>query len=371
MKISTHELRAGALLVSLVSATFLMGASQCDQPPSPAEAGADTGVDTGVFGDSGSTGGGGGTTGGGTTGGGTGADCLQAANFPAVSADPANSAYPAPFVDAYCDGDSLVVESNGIPNYEFVPMTPNGLAAQDYVWEVPREPVYADTPADIPLLGVAGFAVNGLPIYGPNEAGFPDPYGDPVYNSIVDDCLGHTAQRGDYHYHALVVACVLDAYDAPPGEASPVIGYALDGFPIYGPRGCLDADCNEVVEFQSGYEQVGDPSTYAWEAHEYVPSSDPTVLDECNGRIGPDGTYRYYATEAFPYILGCYHGVTSGGTGADPTGGGTAAGGEPTGGDPTAGGALPTCDQVQRGMPCCGDGMCDGPETAANCAADC
>ena len=35
------------------------------------------------------------------------------------------------------------------------------------------------------------------------------------------------------------------------------------------------------------------------------------------------------------------------------------------------GGVLPTCDMVPPGMPCCGDGFCGGPETAANCAADC
>jgi hypothetical protein len=26
---------------------------------------------------------------------------------------------------------------------------------------------------------------------------------------------------------------------------------------------------------------------------------------------------------------------------------------------------------VPDGMPCCGDGVCDGPETGDNCPADC
>ena len=30
-----------------------------------------------------------------------------------------------------------------------------------------------------------------------------------------------------------------------------------------------------------------------------------------------------------------------------------------------------SCDEVQQGMPCCGDDICDGPETAQNCAVDC
>jgi len=49
--------------------------------------------------------------------------------------------------------------------------------------------------------------------------------------------------------------------------------------------------------------------TYAWDNHIYAgDQGDPTVLDECNGRFGPDGTYRYHATDAFPYVLGCYRG---------------------------------------------------------------
>ncbi len=30
-----------------------------------------------------------------------------------------------------------------------------------------------------------------------------------------------------------------------------------------------------------------------------------------------------------------------------------------------------SCDEVQQSMPCCGDDICDGPETAQNCAVDC
>ena len=84
--------------------------------------------------------------------------------------------------------------------------------------------------------------MNGLVIYGPNEGAFPDPFGDPVYNSIVDDCMGHTGGNADYHYHALLVACILRSVTVAEDEPDPVIGFALDGFPIYGPRGCADAD---------------------------------------------------------------------------------------------------------------------------------
>ncbi|MFM2245158.1 MAG: hypothetical protein RL071_1232 [Pseudomonadota bacterium] len=297
------------------------------------------------------------------------ADCPEADAFPTLTADPANSAYPDPELRVRCEDDLLIVESNGIPAYAYVDMTPNGLEAQAHAWSITRSPAVAAAPTEIPLLGTAAFALNGMPIYGPNEAQVPDPYGDPIYNELVDTCLGHTGAAADYHYHALLVACVLMGLDVSADAPDPIIGYALDGFPIYGPRGCLDADCATPVTFQSGWVQTGDPSTYAWDNHTYVgDSADPTVLDACNGRIGPDGTYRYHATATFPYILGCYAGTPSAdaaGAGDGGADGGTGGGADGGAGDP------PDCSEVEAGRPCCGDGICDGPETADNCAADC
>ncbi|MEM7152760.1 MAG: YHYH protein [Myxococcota bacterium] len=226
--------------------------------------------------------------------------------FVAPPPHPANGAYPAPELTAMCTEDRLIVQSNGIPGYEFQPITPNDLQASDFQFQAPRNPTEAGQPTTIPLLGTVAFAINGMPIFGPNEAEFPDPYGDPIFNGIMDFCLGHTAMGGRYHYHGLLVECLIG--DVPVGEPSPIIGFALDGYPIYGPVGCLDNDCNEVMRLQSGWVQTGNPTTYAWDNHEYMPSDDPTVLDECNGRVGPDGNYRYHATETFPYVLGCYRG---------------------------------------------------------------
>jgi hypothetical protein len=238
------------------------------------------------------------------------ADECPTANFPPVSPDPANAAYPDPYLNVYCEGDEVIVEANGIPGYEFVAITPNPLEEQDWQWHFPLHPEQAAQTSEIPLLNSIGIAINGLPIFGPNEAAMPDPYGDPVYNQIVDYCLGHTAPMGVYHYHALLVECL--TADTPAGEPDPVIAYSFDGFPIYGPMGCLDADCTEVVEFVSGWVQTGDPSTYAWDNHEYQGGADPTILDQCNGHVGPLGDYHYHATASFPYVLGCYAGTATG-----------------------------------------------------------
>lgn len=103
-----------------------------------------------------------------------------------------------------------------------------------------------------------------------------------------------------------------------------------------------------------------------YEDYEFISNSG--TLDYYNGRFAvtpeyPCGTYAYYATmdtegnSLFPYFIGlAFYGevlecVTGGGPGGP--------------GDP------PPCDQVPAGMPCCGDGICGGPETAANCPSDC
>jgi hypothetical protein len=226
--------------------------------------------------------------------------------FPAVEADPANSRWAAPRLVVTCTDRQVVVESNGIPPYEFQRRTPADLREQNYVWQFPREPELADDATEIPLLGPIAIAVNGLPIYGPNEGERPDPFGDPVYADILDWCMGHTAQRGDYHYHALVVSCLTAGDDA--AGPSPVIAWAFDGFPVYGPRGCGDADCTELVEYRSGWQRTGDPTTYAWDNHRYEATADASILDSCNGHTGPSGDYHYHATAGFPYILGCYSG---------------------------------------------------------------
>ena len=257
-------------------------------------------------------------------------DCPEQAQFLDVSkAVGPGTDYPAPELSATCEGDTLVVESNGLPHYAFIAMTPNPLAERAWRYEVTRTPEVAATPTDLPLLGYAGFAVNGVPWYGPNEAEFPDPYGDPIYNDIMDGCMGHVG--GDYHNHALLVKCLIESSlvefpwnndDPPNDEPSPIVGYAADGFPIYGPYGCTDAECQNVIEFKSSWVQTGDPSTYAWDNHQYQEQAGEEYLDRCNGRVGPDGTYRYHTTATFPYILGCYAGTPSSQIGGDGGGNG-------------------------------------------------
>ena len=222
-----------------------------------------------------------------------------------------------PFLEVSCTEDSLVVNTNGLPHYTFIPMTPNDLVVAEHTYTFPLEPQVADETTDIPFLGYVAVAINGVSIFGPNEGAIPDAYGDPMVNNIMDPCHGHTAF--EYHHHALEQKCMIDSglvaepwtnADVDTTQPSPVLGFAADGFPIYGPHGCLDSDCREVVTFQSAWE-LKDGATganYAWDpsdnegaaaaysnagAYHYVAKDDPTYLDKCNGRYGPDGRYRH------------------------------------------------------------------------------
>jgi hypothetical protein len=323
----------------------------------------------------GNTGGAGGNGSGGSGNGGAGS-CWQAETLLDVSKAPgAGQGYAAPTLTGHCTDPYFVVTTNGMPHYTFVQTTPNPLKVVEKTYEIPLEPAIAATTTKLPLLGTAGFAVNGMPFFGPNEASQPaeSAWGDPVYNGLMDACLGHTAE--EYHYHSMLEKCLVAAglvaepwtnADPAANTPSPIIGWALDGFPIYGPRDCKDASCAEVSVMLSSYAKTGDPKTNAWDAYTFTAHpDDPTYLDECNGHVGPKGDYHYHVTAGFPYILGCFKGTPNGAGGGimQPDGGMPGDGGMmgpkacASAGDCTVADCPPgsigcTCGQTPMGMAC-------------------
>ena len=116
---------------------------------------------------------------------------------------------------------------------------------------------------------------------------------------------------------------------------SPIIGWAYDGNPIYGPYGYSSIQGGVVNQMKSGYSIIlkeNRPSTdlfpngFFIEDYTYTKVNDETVLDENNGRFCvtpeyPNGTYAYFTTidpnvvdsagvfagyrrPIFPYIIG-------------------------------------------------------------------
>src|SRR5205085_11205530 len=45
--------------------------------------------------------------------------------------------------------------------------------------------------------------------------------------------------------------------DPSPNARSPIIGYAFDGFPIYGPYECTDASCTAFQQMKSSWDSTG------------------------------------------------------------------------------------------------------------------
>jgi hypothetical protein len=252
-------------------------------------------------------------------------------SFMNVQADPKNTAYPAPTLTVTCGSSTFVVASNGIPNFEFVQITPNALKAQTYSWTIPLTPASGVT-TSIPLVGAVAVAVDGLPIFGPTEApnmGYSDPYLD----GILDFCNGHTAPRGDYHFHARPDCLVTLLSAEKPGT---VMGYGFDGVPILSPYVCANTACTTTKKVTSSWKVVNASLTNAWQKHGYVAGQGD--LDECNGGLTSAGTYAYFATDSFPYFMGCYRGTVPANTPQFQT---TATTGNPTATPTTTPGLLP------------------------------
>jgi hypothetical protein len=104
-----------------------------------------------------------------------------------------------------------------------------------------------------------------------------------------------------------------------------LLGFAMDGFPVYARYGYTTAsDASSAVKVivpsyrKKATPDAGRPSTTTFpmgtftQDYEYAAGSGD--LDECNGRTGvtpefPNGTYHYYVTDAFPYIQRCLKGT--------------------------------------------------------------
>ncbi len=185
------------------------------------------------------------------------------------------------------DDNFVYVGSNGFPDH---PMMIGITAWQQQVplpqpytgknsWQIPLKPRLADKPISAKTSlyrGAIALAVNGVPIFNAlNNRGE-----DAFLAGELDEYGGHCGRGDDYHYHIAPVHLGKIA-----GQGNP-IGYALDGFPLYG---FTDADGKE-----------------------------PNDLDEYNGRMEKDG-YRYYSTKKYPYINGGMRGVvTVRGDGIEP-----------------------------------------------------
>jgi hypothetical protein len=98
----------------------------------------------------------------------------------------------------------------------------------------------------------------------------------------MDQCFGHPYSQ-QYHLHGYSWKCFPNQGSSGP---SPLFGYALDGFGIYGPRG---EDGQMITNAQ---------------------------LDQCHGHVAPvdwngsvQAVYHYHLNREYPYSVGCFRGT--------------------------------------------------------------
>jgi hypothetical protein len=191
--------------------------------------------------------------------------------------------------DMYVDGNYIIIKSNGRPDhkspyyqgtawaslYEAYNGTnanwrqnPNKIATANLTFKIPKDPVVAANHTATPL-GPIGISLNGVPFYnqyaGPNQ---------PLTNEInsFDQYNGHPQQMGGYHYH------VEPLYLTAQKGKSVLLGFLLDGFPVYGP-------------IENGVA-VTNASLDAYHGHTHATAD------------YPNGIYHYHTTSADPYING-------------------------------------------------------------------
>lgn len=146
--------------------------------------------------------------------------------------------------------------------------------------------------------------------------------------SVVDNNNGiyYKNEEENYGYAHISYPSDLKNYLNDDGSHhSPIIGFAYDGNPIYGPYGYLDAtdDTSNVVRMTSSYSLISTvkkrppKSQYPLGTfvEDYAYHHRSGSLDENNGRFCvtpdyPEGTYAYFVTldetnsPVFPYVIG-------------------------------------------------------------------
>lgn len=161
---------------------------------------------------------------------------------------------------------------------------PNTIQAVSYSYALSATPTVASTPHC--TAGTIGFLVTGSKLFNAVDAGTRDA----VAWEGQDACNGHPQSAGAYHYHNVPITnqanCLPSTALDVAGQHSPVVGYAADGFPIYGNLG------EDGVPLSNADLDICHGHTHA------ITFNGKTVV-----------MYHYHATHAFPYTVGCYRGT--------------------------------------------------------------
>ena len=192
--------------------------------------------------------------------------------------------------DIYLEGTTVVIKTNGRPDHKSpyykgtqwestryeaytgantqYMTNPNKISELRLTFKLPLNPVVDPAHTETPL-GAIGVSLNGVAFFNQYAA-----QRAPLTVEVngFDQYNGHPQQQGQYHYH------VEPTYLTQTKGKDALLGFLLDGFPVYGPT----------------------------EKGKTITTAD---LDKYHGHVGvttdyPDGMYHYHITAEDPYLNG-------------------------------------------------------------------
>lgn len=302
---------------------------------------------------------------------------ITARHYVAGNSTPINDASLVNVQSVKYSGTSVYVTTTGLPAYvtgPFLDGNPSLATNQNAIFKFPLAPVQnTGTPVNT-TGGNIGVFINGVALFDYRDGvswqnstsslkGGPlGGTGDGVWNrdAVVGERIGFDCSKGhpamgNYHHHQNPSAFKLDLnvisnvcnlytsdalYTIDSTQHSPLLGFAYDGFPIYGAYGYKNTDgTGGIVRMKSSFSlrnitvrntyytgasvtpgpnvSITYPLGYFREDYQFNPTSSatPDYLDDHNGRFCvtpeyPNGTYCYFATvnaswnSAYPYVVG-------------------------------------------------------------------
>jgi len=269
----------------------------------------------------------------------------------------------------------VYVSATGIPAYitgPFLDGNPSIATAQNKIFKIPLIPIQNMGTPTATTGGNIGIFINGVALFdyrdgvsyklsaGANAGGPLGGMGDGVWNRDAVlaerggfDCSKAHPAMGNYHHHQnpsafnldlSVLSSVCNTYPSDglyvinPTQHSPLLGFAYDGFPIYGAYGYANTNGTGGItrmkssfrlrnittrtHLYTGVNVTDGPAVSATyplglyrEDYEFIANSGQDYLDIHNGRFCvtpeyPSGTYCYFTTvdanhnSAYPYVVG-------------------------------------------------------------------
>ena len=227
-------------------------------------------------------------------------------------------------------GNTRTIKSNGIPSHKVGNFpnsgNPNAIKSQNYTFTVPANPRKGSA-TTLGLQLAFGVGVNGVPFdpgaaefwQGQRNSGWQYEALSGAVTLGVDANYAHVQPNGAYHYHGLPVG-LMQNLGWSSSKASPLIGWAADGFPIYAMTAELGGKVKLMqssYRLKSGNRPGGSQPGGRYDGtfiQDYVYVAGAGDLDECNGATVvtdefPNGTYAYFLTQTYPVIPRCHMGT--------------------------------------------------------------